>query len=163
MLQNKIKNNFTEIIEVLQRLDDFSYIQPFPMLSNATIGEHTRHIIEMYQSLIHSYEIGIVNYDKRARNKTIETDRAFAIEQIEKLLASIEKPNKSLALQQGITEITLEIETNYERELLYNLEHSIHHQALIKVALLQLQSVEIPENFGVAQSTIVYRESQCVR
>ena len=163
MLQNKIKNNFTEIIEVLQRLDDFSYTQPFPMLSNATIGEHTRHIIEMYQSLIHSYEIGIVNYDKRARNKTIETDRAFAIEQIEKLLASIEKPNKSLALQQGITEITLEIETNYERELLYNLEHSIHHQALIKVALLQLQSVEIPENFGVAQSTIVYRESQCVR
>jgi uncharacterized damage-inducible protein DinB len=163
MLQNKIKNNFTEIIEVLQRLDDFSYTQPFPMLSNATIGEHTRHIIEMYQSLIHSYEIGIVNYDKRARNKTIETHRTFAIEQIEKLLATIEKPNKSLVLQQGTTEITLEIETNYERELLYNLEHSIHHQALIKVALLQLQSVEIPENFGVAQSTIVYRESQCVR
>jgi uncharacterized damage-inducible protein DinB len=163
MLQNKIKNNFTEIIEVLQRLDDFSYTQPFTMLSNATIGEHTRHIIEMYQSLIHSYEIGIVNYDKRARNKTIETHRTFAIEQIEKLLATIEKPNKSLILQQGTTEITLEIETNYERELLYNLEHSIHHQALIKVALLQLQSVEIPENFGVAQSTIVYRESQCVR
>ena len=68
-----------------------------------------------------------------------------------------------MVLQQGTTETTLEIETNYERELLYNLEHSIHHQALIKVALLQLQSVEIPENFGVAQSTIVYRESQCVR
>jgi hypothetical protein len=163
MLHNKIKNNFSEIIEVLQRLDDFSYSQPFPMLSNATIGEHTRHIIEMYQSLINSYEIGIVNYDKRARNKTIETDSVYAIEQIEKLLTTIEKPNKSLVLQQGTTETTLEIETNYERELLYNLEHSIHHQALIKVALLQLQSVEIPENFGVAQSTIVYRESKCVR
>lgn len=163
MLQNKIKNNFTEIIEVLQRLDDFSYTKPFPMLSNATIGAHTRHIIEMYQSLIHSYEIGILNYDNRARNKTIETDRVYAIEQIQKLLATIEKPNKTLVIQQGTTETTLEIETNYERELLYNLEHSIHHQALIKVALLQLQSFEIPENFGVAQSTIVYRESQCVR
>lgn len=163
MLQNKIKNNFIEIIEVLQQLDDFSFTQSFPMLSNATIGEHVRHIIEMYESLIQSYEIGSVNYDKRARNKTIETDRVFAIEQIEKLLIAIEKPNKSLVLQQGTTEITLEIETNYERELLYNLEHSIHHQALIKVALLQLQSVKIPENFGVAQSTIVYRESQCVR
>jgi uncharacterized damage-inducible protein DinB len=163
MLQNKIKKNFTEIIEALQRLDDLSYIQSFPMLSNATIGEHIRHIIEMYQSLIHSYEIGIVNYDKRARNKTIETDRTFAIEQIEKLIAAIGKSNKLLVLQQGTTETTLEIETNYERELLYNLEHSIHHQALIKVALLQLQSVEIPENFGVAQSTIVFRESQCVR
>lgn len=163
MLQNKIKNNFTEIIEVLQQLDDFSYKHPFPMLSNATIGEHTRHIIEMYELLVNSYESGIVNYDKRARNKTIETNRTFAIEQIENLLTTIEKPNKSLVIQQGTTKITLEIATNYERELLYNLEHSIHHQALIKVALLQLQSVEIPENFGVAQATIVYRESQCVR
>jgi hypothetical protein len=163
MVQNKIKNNFTEIIEVLQQLDNYRYTQPFSMLSNATIGEHIRHIIEMYQSLLNAYEVGCVNYDNRTRNKTIETDRIFAIEQIEKLLIAIEKPNKSLVLQHGTAEVTFEISSNYDRELLYNLEHSIHHQALIKVGLLQLQSVEIPENFGVAPSTIVYRESQCVR
>jgi len=163
MLQNKIKKNFTEIVEVLQKLDDFSFTQPFPMLSQASIGEHVRHIIEMYQSLVVSYETGKVNYDKRARNKEIETHRAFAIEQIENLIVAIEKPNKPMVLQQGTSEIELEIETNYERELLYNLEHSIHHQALIKVAILQLSIVEIPENFGVAQSTITYRKSQCVR
>ena len=54
------------------------------------------------------------------------------------------------------------IQSNYERELLYNLEHCIHHQALIKVAIIQSNSVAIDENFGVARSTIEYRK-QCAQ
>jgi RNA-binding protein YhbY len=61
-------------------------------------------------------------------------------------------------LQQVIGNQILEIESNYTRELLYNLEHSIHHQALIKVAILQNNSIIIDENFGVAHSTIEYRK-----
>lgn len=70
--------------------------------------------------------------------------------------------NKKIELEHVVDgELNL-IETNYHRELLYNLEHCIHHQALIKVAVLQCESVKIDDNFGVARSTIEYR-NQCAQ
>ena len=67
-----------------------------------------------------------------------------------------------MQLQQIVDGEELLIETNYNRELLYNLEHCIHHQALIKVALLQSESITVDANFGVARSTIEYR-NQCAQ
>ncbi|MFC4741015.1 DinB family protein [Flavobacterium ponti] len=162
MLIDSIKKNFDEIIDLLTSLDNTTYTFCHPELSNATIGEHTRHIIEMYQSLLNNYEYGIVNYDKRERNLSIQTDVDFAIKCIKTIITSIEKPNRELMLQQGIEEVMYSISTNYERELLYNLEHSIHHQALIKVAIIKNPAIKVCENFGVAKSTIEFR-NQCVQ
>lgn len=162
MIIASIKENFNEIINLLEKLDDTNYTFCHPELSNATIGEHTRHIIEMYQSLINNYENGIINYDKRERNFNIQTDKNYAINCMNTIIREIEKPNKELVLQQGLDQISYTIASNYERELLYNLEHSIHHQALIKVAVLKYPSIELVDNFGVAKSTIEYR-NQCVQ
>ena len=162
MIIASIKENFNEIINLLEKLDDTNYTFCHPELSNATIGEHTRHIIEMYQSLINNYENGVINYDKRERNFHIQTEKNFAIACMNNIIAEIDKPNKKLILQQGLDKISYTIDSNYERELLYNLEHSIHHQALIKVAVLKNPSIELIDNFGVAKSTIEYR-NQCVQ
>lgn len=162
MLQNAIKENFEEIISLLENIDNQFYNQCHPELSNATIGEHTRHIIELYQSLLTDYELGKINYDKRERNLKIQTDVLFAISTINAILNQLDKPNKKLTLEQENNDVTYTIETNYERELLHNLEHSIHHQALIKVALIKDSSIVISENFGVAKSTIAFRK-QCVQ
>ncbi len=57
--------------------------------------------------------------------------------------------------------ISLEIPTNFYREMVYNIEHCIHHQALIKVALNEMEANHlINKNFGIAPSTIQYREIQ---
>lgn len=162
MIIASIKENFNEIINLLEKLDSTNYTFCHPELSNATIGEHTRHIIEMYQSLIKNYESGIINYDKRERNFNIQTDKHFAINCMNAIVEEIDKPNKELMLQQGLDQVLYTITSNYERELLYNLEHSIHHQALIKVAVLKYPSIQLIENFGVAKSTIEYR-NQCVQ
>lgn len=162
MLIESIKDNFSEIVSLLKNLDNKIYATCHPELSNATIGEHSRHIIEMYQSLLNNYDLGIINYDKRERNILIQSDVNYAIECIVLIQNSLDKPNKNLVLQQGINEVIFSISSNYERELLYNLEHSIHHQALIKVALLKYKNIKISENFGVAKSTIEYR-NQCVQ
>lgn len=162
MIIASIKENFNEIINLLEKLDDTNYTFCHPELSNATIGEHTRHIIEMYQSLMNNYENGIINYDKRERNFNIQTDKNYAIKCMNTIIREIEKPNKELVLQEGLDQISYTIASNYERELLYNLEHSIHHQALIKVAVLKYPSIELVDNFGVAKSTIEYR-NQCVQ
>lgn len=162
MLIPSINNSLNELIDLLSQLSDSDYSNQCPALSNATIGEHTRHIIEMFQCLENFYDSGLVNYDKRERNIQIQTNTEFAIKNIIGIQENLEKENKKIELQQIIDGEEILIESNYFRELLYNLEHCIHHQALIKVAILQCDNVQIDANFGVARSTIEYR-NQCAQ
>ncbi|HEU4495841.1 MAG TPA: DinB family protein [Flavobacterium sp.] len=162
MLITHIKNNLDELINLLRQLPDGEYSMKWSYLSNATIGEHTRHVIEMFQCLSEFYESGLVNYDKRARNIRMETDAGFAIASIEEIKNSLDREDKDLELLQRIDGHEIMINSTYTRELLYNLEHCIHHQALIKVAVLQSGKIAVDANFGVARSTIEYR-NQCVQ
>lgn len=162
MLIPSINNSLNGLIDLLNQLSNSEYYKPCASLSNSTIGEHTRHIIEMFQCLEENYELGIVNYDNRKRNIAIQTDTEIAISQIRIIQDSLEKQNKKIELQQIIDGEEIRLDSNYFRELLYNLEHCIHHQALIKVAVLQSETIIVDENFGVARSTIEYRK-QCVQ
>jgi hypothetical protein len=159
MLIPSIHNNLNELVDLLKQLSNSEYSKPYPTLSNATIGEHIRHIIEMFQCLGNNYESGVVNYDNRQRNELVQTDVEFALIQIDTIYSSLDKENKKIELQQIIDGEELRIESNYFRELLYNLEHCIHHQALIKVAVLQNTALNVDANFGVARSTIEYRNT----
>ncbi|MEO8239641.1 MAG: DinB family protein [Flavobacterium sp.] len=162
MLLKSINHSLDELTNLLDQLSDASYSKSCEALSNSSIGEHTRHILEMFQCLESSYDTGILNYDNRARNKRIQTETQFAKQCILDVKSGLKKENKILYLEQMIDELTFRIQTNYYRELLYNLEHCIHHQALIKVAVLQCENILLNENFGVARSTIEYR-NQCVQ
>lgn len=157
-----IKNCLIDLQKVISQLSAEDFCIPIDNLSGATIGEHSRHIIELFQSVVNAYEDYELDYDNRKRDKQIETNKKYALQTIENILSEIEKPNKSLLLKHKIYEETTYIETNYFREMLYNLEHCIHHQALIKVAILQIQYINLDANFGVAPSTIAYR-NQCAQ
>nr|WP_314897502.1 DinB family protein [uncultured Flavobacterium sp.] len=162
MLIPSITNSLNELIDLLNQLSETEYSNSCAELSNASIGEHTRHIIEMFQCLENQYDLGIVNYDKRERNVLIQNDASFAIQHILTIQNDLEKQNKNIELQQIIDGEEIRIQSNYYRELLYNLEHCIHHQALIKVAILKCENITVDENFGVARSTIEYR-NQCAQ
>lgn len=162
MLIPSLHKTLNELVALLSQLSKDDYTLPCRGLSNSTIGEHTRHIIEMFQCLENQYESGIVNYDKRNRNYSIQTETDYALQCIIEIKNQLEKENKKIVLQQIVDGEELQIESNYFRELLYNLEHCIHHQALIKVAVLQLDHLQIDDDFGVARSTIEYRK-QCAQ
>lgn len=162
MLVKSINNSLDELTNLLNQLSDESYSKSCQALSNSSIGEHTRHILEMFQCLEKSYDAGILNYDKRERNRRIQTETEFAKQCILEVKSALKAENKILFLEQMIDGLTFRIQSNYYRELLYNLEHCIHHQALIKVAVLQCGNISLNENFGVASSTIEYR-NQCVQ
>lgn len=162
MLVQIVKQNLSENIDLLQQLTNEELTLPFPELGNATIGEHMRHIIELFGCLLENYEYGLINYDGRKRDLLLQTDKNEAITIIEKYLLEIDKPNKPLSLTHNCFSPIELLQTNYFRELIYNLEHSIHHQALIKVALHSLPHIKIPSSFGVAPSTIEYRK-QCAQ
>ena len=157
MIFKSIDHCLSQVKEILIQISSSDYSLPCTELSNTSIGEHTRHIIEMFQCLLLEYKSGTINYDNRKRNKLIQTETDYAILQIEEILLEINKPNKELILQQnGVDEVVV-LNTNYYRELVYNLEHCIHHQALIKIGLQLNFYYPVDKNFGVAFSTIEYR------
>jgi hypothetical protein len=152
-----IKNTVQELIDVLAQLNSQEYTMPEISLSNATIGQHTRHIIELFQCLINEYNLGTVNYDKRKRNKEIENNLVIANLALKEIQDNIEKSDREIMVCYELGGEEINIKSNYHRELMYNLEHCIHHQALIKVALLNMPHIHINDTFGVAPSTIKHR------
>ena len=155
---SSIKQTLSEFTRIIDSLPAESYSTPCTQLSGASIGAHTRHIIELYQCLLDGYERGEVSYDKRQRNKLIERDSKYAIQCIDFIQDHLEKPEKVLAVEYELRSNTVRLNSNYSRELMYNLEHTIHHEALIRVAIESHTSVLLPVEFGVAPSTIEYRK-----
>jgi hypothetical protein len=161
-LQNAVNEIFTQLSQSIRLLDAAEYRQPSQRLFNATIGQHVRHIIELFQCLHRGYEAGVVNYDKRERNLLLEQDKNFALEQLVLLFNDMERANKQLVLQAIYDEHSSEpelIPTNYLREVAYNLEHTIHHMALIRVGINEVSDLQLPENYGVASSTTKYKKT----
>jgi hypothetical protein len=47
------------------------------------------------------------------------------------------------------------------REITYNIEHIVHHMALVKIGIKEVcPYVVMPPEFGIAVSTIKYHKSQ---
>jgi hypothetical protein len=152
-----VKETLIELKDVLVQLSNQDFTKPINNLGDSSIGEHSRHVIELFQCLLNAYENGKLNYDNRERNVAVQSDVKFANNAIDVIIETIEKPNKNIVLEQIINGEFFSIETNYFRELLYNLEHCIHHQALIKVGLFNIKDIKIKSTFGVAPSTTEYK------
>lgn len=135
------------------------YTQKIGLLSHSSIGEHTRHIIELFQQLLKGYESGNIEYDNRERNKSLQENSEFAVAAIDRIIAQLDKEDKELCIHTDLNSNQGTIASNYFRELMYNIEHCVHHQAIIKIAFLHLEKRELEEHFGVAKSTIKYREN----
>jgi len=165
MLKQPIQQVFAQLSETLNQLSNEEYIRSSRILLNATIGQHVRHIIELFQCLEKGYDEGIVNYEKRKRDYQIETNKELAAALLKAVYQNIERPNKEIILEAEDYYDTMDIvsiPSNYYRELAYNLEHTIHHMALIRVGVNEVSSVELPGEFGVAYSTVKYR-NQCAQ
>lgn len=157
-----------EIKNLIVRLAPSLYTTPKEIISGATVGQHFRHILEFYFCLEKGIKSGTVCYDSRERNLSLESDLIYAIKSIEKAIDFIAdiKEDKSLLLNASYSKIHNEqviIQTSLYRELAYALDHTVHHLAIVKIALSEEKDqVELDKNFGVAPSTIRYRE-QCVQ
>jgi hypothetical protein len=165
MLKQSIQHVFVQLSESLNQLSNEEYMKPSKVLLNATIGQHVRHIIELFQCLENGYDDGVVNYEKRKRDYQIESNKELACSLLKDIYQSIERSNKEIMLETEDYCDTMQlvsIPSNYYRELAYNLEHTIHHMALIRVGINEVSSVVLPEEFGVAYSTVKYRQ-QCAQ
>ena len=157
-----IQQLFEQLQTIIHSLSDEQYNAPGKLLEGATIGQHIRHVIELFQELQTGYDTGTVNYDNRKRDHKIEADRLFAIEKLDTLHNTLARPDKKLLLKAGYNATsneTGEFETNYFRELIYNLEHTVHHMALIRVGVRECSNIQLSNDFGIAVSTLKFRKA----
>jgi len=161
-LQLAVQSIFGQLAQSLWLLKAGEYSQPCTALSGATVGQHVRHIIELFKALEQGYGAGMVNYEKRPRDKTIENDSILACTLLQQIGEELDRPNKSLLLEAVYDEQTSapqQIPTNYQREIAYNLEHTIHHMALIRIGIRELDNLLVlPESYGTASSTLKHRQ-----
>jgi hypothetical protein len=160
-----VKNVFVQISGTLLQLSDIEYARPCTSLFGNAIGEHVRHIIELFQCVENGCDGGLVNYDRRKRDILMENDRRIAQKWLKEIQDGLNRPHKELVLQACYDDVSNEqfsLSTNYFREIAYNLEHAIHHLALIRTGLNEVSRIRLPDDFGVATFTIKYR-MQCAQ
>jgi hypothetical protein len=102
-----------------------------------------------------------VNYDLRKRDLAVEQDKMVALLLIADLIQWMQTAEPVALMLEGSYEAeenqVFSILSHLERELVYNIEHTIHHMAIIKIAAVNLHHYELPADFGVASSTLKHR------
>jgi hypothetical protein len=154
----------------LSVIEPVNFQAPLDILSGSTIGQHTRHIIEFFNCLLEQstdQEIPVVNYAKRRRDYRIESEPGHALYEVVEIcdrLKDLDTLKKCLLDCAEHGQENLLISSTIARELIYTIEHTIHHLAIVKIALkATAPSIHLPEHFGVAPSTIQYRQESCAQ
>jgi hypothetical protein len=155
-----------QLHEVLQKLDERDYQHSSEILSGSSIGGHVRHTLEFFTCLLDGHQSGMICYDNRKRDLEIEKSPTVAMDTIGKITRKLGEltHDKAIELHSLIApeeSNLILISSSLERELWYTIEHAIHHFAIIKIGILSLcPEVNLPQNFGVASSTVSYQLSQ---
>ncbi len=154
----------SQLSQVTGQLTETQFRAPIPTLSGSSIGQHVRHTLEFFICLMDAKNEGIINYDNRKHDKFIEQEPKLALSIIDSIVDFVNKEIDDFPL---IMEASYEVDmaevsrinSNFFRELAYNIEHAIHHMALIKIGVREISTDAIlPPHFGVASSTVKYHQ-----
>ena len=162
MLANITSDTFSQLRSIIDQLSTDQFSQKLQLLNFSSIGQHVRHVLEFYICLSQGINSGMVDYDKRVRNLSIETDPKYAISILDELSTVFcceEIEDTALTNSIEYNGVSLVANSSVSRELIYLIEHSIHHYAIIGIALRShFNHVSKPENFGVAYSTTKHKQ-----
>ncbi|MFA9371841.1 MAG: DinB family protein [Labilibaculum antarcticum] len=157
-----------QLIALCRELSSQQYSAPLDLLMNNSIGKHVRHIVEFYDLLKDSCKgDGVLSYDKREHCKRTETEIKVAVDRFKDILKWLDEIDSDVALKLKVSyektpEEGFEIHTSLERELVYNIEHAIHHMAIIRIAIeREFLDIKLDKHFGLAFSTIRFRDDLC--
>ena len=154
----------SQLTDLVAQIHESDFTKPSDQLSQSTIGQHLRHTLEFFICFESGYQHGVINYDKRAHDKQIERDKYIALATIGRIEAFVKSfKEKELKLEVGYDlsqDEFVTINTTAMRELVYNIEHAVHHMAIMKIGIREIAPyVNLPKDFGVAASTIRYHEA----
>lgn len=150
--------------DLIEGLDRTQYSQNAPTLALSGVGPHLRHVVDFYERFLGAIEEKAtrVDYDARERDPRVETDPAHAVRTIDRTVARLGALARAMA---DDPEMTLQVRSDgspwvdscVARELQSLVSHTVHHYALIAVAV-RSQGGEPGAEFGVAPSTLRHWE-----
>ncbi|MDX2172013.1 MAG: hypothetical protein SFY56_02760 [Bacteroidota bacterium] len=160
--QNSIKQ-LLQLESILNQVNEQDYSKPLKVLDNSSIGKHVRHILEFYECLFISNTNDTICYDDRKRNFLLEENVRYATDYVFQIIDTLEQvtANKRLLLMSKYNAAEIIVETSLFREITYNIEHTVHHLAIIRIAVSsELNYIKLSDGFGYADSTLSYLKSQ---
>lgn len=161
MLRESLLQALDQIRRILDRLDGLAAAGGGHLYAETGIGRHLRHINDHFLALMEGGETGSVDYNRRHRDSPVECDLQAGREQLEGILHWCREADLTQRPLRIVSEIdcratrSLDFESNLSRELLYLINHTIHHAAYIRLRLAQ-EGVELPEDIGLAPGTASY-------
>ena len=130
------------------------------------IGVHVRHVMDHLQAFLTGLGSSEVDYNTRNRSAACETDLDIANMQLETIVEQVKKLNKEPRLMKMDLMIVSEIDcfsthsetvhSNFAREVLYLINHTIHHAAYIRL-LLRNRDIALPDHIGIAPCTATFQ------
>lgn len=158
------KEMIRQLTEVLIKLQDGDYTVQLPVLGGATLGQHFRHILDFYFSLLRDLPSATIDYGCRERNPRIEQERSFAMASLQQIGDRVEglEESRPLTVRADFSDdpsVSRPLVTSsVGRELMYAYDHALHHLAIIRIGIQTLRpDLRLGEKIGVAPSTLKFQ------
>ncbi|WAC14685.1 DinB family protein [Dyadobacter pollutisoli] len=154
-----------QLSEMTEQFSQEEYTRPLDLLSANSVGRHLRHILEFYDLAMRANRTGKLNYDKRERDLSLENDPKQAVAKMKELIVLMRVLNDDMVLKLEASYSAderndVKITTTFYRELLYNVEHAVHHMAIMAIAVkVDFRHIRLAPNFGIAYSTVKYQQA----
>jgi len=160
-------------IRLLDSLTDDQYVYLAAPYVSSSIGQHFRHVLDMFTAISTCRAGALIDYDKRRRGADVEVSRERAIKELnvvrnwmDSRILELEKGNIDLGEDVAIkTEVCIDethsatLRSTMLRELVFTSSHAVHHYALISV-IAKIQGISLEKNLGVAPATATFMRSE---
>ncbi|NGY05455.1 hypothetical protein [Solimonas terrae] len=131
------------------------------------VGPHLRHIIEHYEALLNRRAGELVDYDHRARDRSVEQSPIVAARRLDGIVDGLQALRGhqadeavSVGFSIGVDGAEFHLSpSSLARELNFVASHAIHHYAIIRPLALAA-GVELPTEFGKAPETVRHEKLQ---
>lgn len=163
MLKQEAIKQLLSVQSILSQIKDEDYRAPLNTIKGSSIGKHIRHVVEFYECLLFGNSNNTVNYDARNRDILLEENIKYTENFITEIIDKLEKieTNSRILLVSNYQNQAFSIESSFYRELTYNIEHTVHHLAIVSIAIpIHFGYIHLTPDFGYANSTIQYFNSQ---
>lgn len=154
-----------QAIELLGRLPEAAFARTEARQAK-TVGPHLRHVLDHYAAFLSGLSGFRVDYDAREREPRLESEIEFACARMREISGEL------VLVEEDLLELPIQIRlecggpeseqwshSTVRRELQFLLSHTVHHFALIAV-LLERFEIAVPDDFGIAPSTLKYWQAQ---
>jgi len=169
VLNTIVKGNIEsldQMISFIDSLSDTEYQHTAKPWFDSSIGQHLRHILDLFLALMNNVEAE-VNYDIRRRGAPVESSRQIGLKELNDIRCWAASLNDEMVSKEIIvhTETGLSsqqtdaFKSSFGRELCFASSHLVHHLAIM-AAIAKISGKEVDAKLGLAPATATYVREQ---